>query len=480
MPSFLEWEPHTWALLYFISEWLIRVSMLFVVPRRRSPQAANAWLAFVFFLPWPGLILFWLIGSPKMPVWRRQVVVEYMEKMADVVARLERSPHSVRPTLAPELLPTTELASRLGHFQVVGGNHGELLTDYGATLRRLVADIDNAQDHVHLLFYIFAADAATAPVIDALGRAVQRGVRCRVLADALGSKAFLKALASRLEALGVQFHRMLPYGLLRWKLRVDLRNHRKIVVIDGKVGYAGSQNLVDAQFKEGIVYEELMARVEGPVVLQLQFVFAADWYLETRELLNDARCFPDPQALGNAPAQALPSGPTFPTENNQRLIVSLIHGSLKRVVITTPYLIPDDALLQALETAVLRGVDVHLVVSEKMDQLLVGLAQESYYGQLLDLGVKIHRYRKKFLHAKHASFDDKVVFVGSSNMDIRSFQLNGEISLLIYDEELALIQRTHQERYFQNATLLTPEAWAQRSRLRRMAQRVARLVSPLL
>lgn len=364
--AILDWDARTWAVLYFISEWLIRVGMLFVVPRRRSPQAANAWLALIFLFPWPGLIIIWLIGSPKMPIWRRAVLMKFVEEIHDVMARMEQSPHSVRPQLAPEQLPTAELASRLGHLQAVGGNHGELLTDYDVTLRRIAADIDAATDHVHLLFYIFADDATTAPLIEALGRAVRRGVPCRVLADALGSKAFLKKLELRLQQSGVQFRRVLPYSLLRWKLRVDMRNHRKIVVIDGKIGYTGSQNLVDAQFKQGVVYEEMVARVEGPVVSQLQLVFAADWYYETSETLKDRRFFPDLDAVGAASAPALPSGPTFPTENNHRLIVSLIHGSLKRIVITTPYLIPDQALLQALETAVLRGVDVHLVVSERL------------------------------------------------------------------------------------------------------------------
>jgi cardiolipin synthase len=173
---------------------------------------------------------------------------------------------------------------------------------------------------------------------------------------------------------------------------VDLRNHRKIAVIDGRVGYTGSQNLVAADFKDGLAYEDLMVRVTGPVVLELQYVFAADWFVDTNEILDGEAEFPVPDIAGAVPAQALPSGPGFPTQNNQRLFVALVHGARKRVVLTTPYCIPDEPLLQAMQTAALRGVEVHLVVSEKGDQIIVSLAQESYYEELLEAGVQIHLY----------------------------------------------------------------------------------------
>src|SRR5262249_9615352 len=210
----------------------------------------------------------------------------------------------------------------------------------------LIADIEQAKHHVHLQFYIFADDVTTGPVIEALGRAVQRGVRCRVLADAIGSRAALRTLRPKLTALVVAVHEMLPASLWPWrKARLDLRNHRKIAVMDGHIGYTGSHNLVAAEYKEGVTYEELVARVTGPVVLDLQYVFAADWFLETGEILDGESEFPDPVISGSVAAQALASGPAFPTQNNQRLFVALIHGARKRVVLTTPYFIPDEPLL---------------------------------------------------------------------------------------------------------------------------------------
>jgi cardiolipin synthase len=302
-----------------------------------------------------------------------------------------------------------------------------------------------------------------------------------VLADAIGSRSGLRTLRPKLTPLGVEVRKMLPVSLFPWrKARVDLRNHRKIAVIDGRVGYTGSQNLVAAEFKEGLAYEDLMVRVTGPVVLDLQYVFAADWFVETNEILDSENEFPCPEIAGDVPAQALASGPAFPTQNNQRLFVALVHGAASQVVLTTPYFIPDEPLLQAMQTAALRGVEVHLVVSEKGDHPIVSLAQESYYEELLEAGVQIHLYRKDFLHAKHLSIDDAVALIGSSNLDIRSFALNAEVMLMLYDHDVTARLAAEQESYYANARLLTPAAWEQRSFGMKLAQNLARLLSPLL
>jgi cardiolipin synthase len=478
----MAWTDATlWAWVFFISEWVIRLAMLLVVPFRRTPAAAKGWLLLIFFEPWVGLLLYLLIGRAKLPRWRREQLAKLPQAMARVVGRLASHPNVFHPEVGPALSQAVTLAENLGGSPILGGNAVELLVDYGGTIARLVADIDHAQHHVHLLFYIFADDSATAPVIEALGRATRRGVRCRVLADAIGSRSALRTLRPKLTALGVAVHEMLPVSLLPWrKARVDLRNHRKIAVIDGWVGYTGSQNLIAADFKAGIAYEDLMVRVTGPVVLELQYIFAADWFLESNEVLDSETEFPCPEIAGGIPAQALPSGPGFPTQNNQRLFVALIHGARKQVVLTTPYFIPDEPLLQAMQTAALRGVEVHLVVSAKGDQPIVSLAQESYYEDLLEAGVQVHLYRKNFLHAKHLSVDDSVAVIGTSNLDIRSFALNAEVMLMIYDPGVAVRLAAEQERYFANSRLLTLVAWGQQSFARRFLQHLARLLSPLL
>jgi cardiolipin synthase len=478
----MAWTDMTWyAWIFFISEWAIRLAMLVVVPFRRTPTAAKGWLLLIFFEPWVGLLFYLLIGRARLTRWQTEQLAKLPKAMAKVVVRLTNHPNVFHPEVDGALSQAVTLAENLGGMPILGGNAMEVLTDYDGTLARLVADIDRAQNHVHLLFYIFADDGATAPVVEALGRAASRGVRCRVLADAIGSLAGLRTLRPKLTALGVEVRETLPVRLWPWKkARLDLRNHRKIAVIDGRIGYTGSQNLVAAKFKEGITYEELMVRVTGAVVLDLQYVFAADWFLETSEVLDGEGEFPCPEVAGGVPAQALASGPAFPTQNNQRLIVALVHGASKQVVLTTPYFIPDEPLLQAMQTAVLRGVDVHLVVSEKADQFFVSLAQKSYYEELLEAGVHIHLYRKNFLHAKHLSIDDSVALIGTSNLDIRSFALNAELMLMIYDTGVVARLAAEQERYYANSRLLTLAAWDQRSFASKLPQSLARLLSPLL
>jgi cardiolipin synthase len=470
-----------WGPIFLLSEWVIRLIMLAVVPFRRTPAAAKAWLLLIFFEPWVGLLLYLLIGRARLPRWQREQLAKLPQAMARVVGRLANHPNVSHPEVGPALSGAVALAERLGGSPILGGNAVELLVDYGGTIARLAADIDRAEHHVHLLFYIFADDAATAPVVEALGRAAKRGVRCRVLADAIGSRAGLRTLRPRLTAMGVAVREMLPVSLLPWrKARVDLRNHRKIAVIDGRVGYTGSQNLVAAEFKEGLAYEDLMARVTGPVVLELQYVFAADWFIETNEVLDGESEFPCPEIQGGVPAQALASGPAFPTQNNQRLFVALVQGARARVVLTTPYFIPDEPLLQAMQTAALRGVEVHLVVSQRGDHPIVSLAQESYYEELLEAGIQVHLYRTNFLHAKHLSIDDSVALIGTSNLDIRSFALNAEVMLMIYDGGVTARLAAEQDRYFANSRLLTLEDWGQRSFAAKLAQNLTRLLSPLL
>lgn len=469
------------AWIFLLSEWAIRLAMLVVVPFRRTPAASKGWLLLIFFEPWVGLLLYLLIGRPKLPRWQTEQLAKLPQAMAHVVTRLTNHPNIFHPEVGPALSQAVTLAENLGQSPILGGNAVEILVDYDGTIDRLVADIDRAENHVHLQFYIFADDSATAAVIAALGRAVKRGVRCRVLADAIGSREGLRTLRPKLTAHGVEVHAMLPLRLIPWrKSRMDLRNHRKIVVIDGRVGYTGSQNLVAAGFKKGLLYEELMVRVTGPVVLELQYVFVADWFLETDEILDGEMEFPAPEITGAVPAQVLPSGPAFPTQNNQRLFVALVHGARERVVLTTPYFIPDEPLLQAMQTAVLRGVEVHLVVSEKGDHPVVTLAQGACYEELLEAGVRIHLYRKNFLHAKHLSVDDAVAVIGTSNLDIRSFVLNAEVMVMFYDTGVAARLAKEQQRCFAASHLLNLAEWRRRPFVRKLAENLARLLSPLL
>ena len=469
-----------WLHVFFAAEWAVRLTMLVIVPFRRSPEAAKGWLLLIFFEPTIGLVLYGLIGRPKLPAWRVERRIEFEKLSRPIFERLAREPNIFHPDVGPELSKAVTLAENLGELPILGGNAIEVLADYDGFLDRLIADIDAADDHVHLLFYIVANDAATRRVIEALQQAVERGVVCRILADSLGSRPDFEELLPRFQEAGILAEETMRVGLFWRAGRLDLRNHRKIVVIDGRIAYTGSQNLVDSSFKPGLTYEELNVRLAGPVALELQAIFAEDWYVETGEFLGDARYVPDPEVQGEIAVQTLPSGPGYPRENNQRLIVSLIHAANLRVFITMPYLVPDDALLQALETAALRGVDVTLVVPLQIDQYLVGYGQRSYYEELMEAGVRICRYGKRFLHAKCLTIDDTIAWIGSSNLDIRSFALNAEVVVLLYDTRVYNRLAVEQERYLRDGEMLGLERWRQRPALVKVAENLARLLTPLL
>jgi len=474
-------ESAAWAGAYLALEWTIRVVMLVVVPFRRSPDAARSWLTLVFFLPIPALAIYLVIGRPTYPRWRRDRFAKLPKLLAMATRQIRHSHFCRRPSLPSNLEDPALLIETLGQFPTLAGNDVEICCDYEQLIDNVVSDINRAKRSIHLLFYIFADDATGRRVMEALGQAARRGVACRVLIDAVGSRRWSQRVIKTLAAHGVDVRLTLPVGLLRRRsARADLRNHRKIVVIDSRIGYVGSQNIVDAGPDHGLVNEELMVRVMGPVVLELQTVFAADWFMETDQVLDAPVLFPHRAPGDGAVAQVLASGPDYPDAGVGLLVAALIHGARERVVITTPYFVPDEALLQALKTAVLRGVKVSLVVPEETDHLLVNLAQRSYYSELLHFGVRVHSYTECFLHAKHITIDEEIALIGSSNVDIRSFVLNAEVSLIVYDRSTVQRLRLEQDRYFEMSRVVTLHAWENRSILTKTCENLARLAAPLL
>ena len=469
-----------WSTLYLASAWAIRLIMLVYVPQQRTAAAARTWLLLIFLLPWPGLVVYALFGRIRIP--RARIEQQMLASHRIVQAQVQQKAHLIcEPELPSYLAHIPGLAARLGDFGAFAGNAVELIPDYAGSLARLVTDIDSATHHVHLLTYILAADATGESVVSALGRAARRGVQCRVMADAVGSRAGLDRWGAQLRRDGVEVTAMLEVGFFRHNAaRFDLRNHRKLAVIDGRVGYAGSQNIVDPTFVPGHPNEELMARVTGPVVAQIQAVLLADRFIETGATFDFTALFPELPATGGSAAQLLPSGPGYQRENAEELFIALLYAARQRVVITTPYFVPDEPFLSALRSAARRGVEVILIVSLHANQPFTQLAQRSYYDDLLAAGVHVHLYRPRFLHAKHLSVDDSIALLGSTNIDIRSFALNAEVSFIVYDRAVVAELRAVQESYLAESDLLDLAAWRQRPLAQRVVQNLARLADSLL
>ncbi|KAF1685677.1 cardiolipin synthase [Pseudoxanthomonas broegbernensis] len=460
-----------------VLDWLIRLAALWWIPSRTTPAAARSWLLLVGFVPLLGLPLYLLFGHPWLS---RQRILR--QAQASQAVRTGQVPQQALRWHPPATGPAAEavpLVERLGDFMPVRGNAVDLLDDYDASLAALVADIDAARERVHLLYYLMFDDGAGARVADALARAAARGVRCRLLLDAVGAKRGYRRFAGPLRAAGVEVEQMLPGGL-RWRRsgRMDLRNHRKVAVIDDHVGYIGSQNLADDAFVPGHPNRELVARVRGPVVSHLEAVFASDWYLETGQALEVSP--QRPVHAQDVAAQLLPSGPAYPFGNARDTVNALIHLAQHRLVLVTPYFVPDDATVGSLRIAALSGVEVQLVLSASNNQRLTAWAQHSYYEELLQAGVRIALYHPRFLHAKHLSVDDSIALIGSINLDIRSFALNAEVGMVCYDRGVVARMRTIEDEYLADAEQVDLSAWRARPPWRRSLEGLARLADSFM
>ena len=289
----------------------------------------------------------------------------------------------------------------------------------------------------------------------------------------------------RMAGAGIDAHAMLPLHLPGKKYtRPDLRNHRKLVVVDGTVGYTGSLNMIQRDYhrKDDIVYDELVVRIEGPVVPQLEAVFLNDWLAETGQVLKqpDRNFERQLKPKGDISAHIVPSSPGYEYENNRKLFASLFYAAEKDIVIVNPYFVPDQSLITALTSAARRGVRVRLLNSEAIDQVFVAHAQRSYYEEMLQAGVEIYLYKKPtLLHSKYAIIDDDACFVGSSNMDIRSFELNQELTLTVYDKKFVAAMQRITDGYLKKSTRVSKKAWLSRPPRKQLLDNIARLTSSL-
>jgi cardiolipin synthase len=463
----------------------IRVLALVFVPRNRRPQTALAWLLLIFFQPYVGILLFLLFGRARLPRNRRRrqrEVNDYILETTEGFDKVRRD-----PPWPPWLEPIVELNRKLGSMPLVGGNVAEMWADNQKSLDAMVAEIRSAQKTVHAEFYILSLDDTTRPFFDALQDAHDRGVKVRVLLDHLGNFPYpgYRRTIHWLKKSGVRWHLMLPFQ--PWRLliqRPDLRNHRKLLVIDGEVAFTGSQNIIETPYQKrgnrrrGLHWKDYMARFEGPVVAGLDALFLTDWYSETGDLLEREAAPARRTGDGDIDCQVVPSGPGFPGENNLRLFNSLVYAAQERIILVSPYFVPDDSMLYAITTAAQSGLDVQLFVSEIGDQFFVFHAQRSYYEQLLRSGVRIFRYAKPtILHAKHFTIDDQVSVIGSSNLDMRSFTLDLEVSVMVRGGTFMNELRALEADYRENSRELTLEEWLSRPLHRRILDHIARLTA---
>lgn len=475
-------------------DYLLKFIALGWVPSKRRPSSAMAWLLAIFLIPFIGILLFFLIGSPQVNKRRHEIQMRANELIRDMAREEPDMPEGRE--LTDEQQSMVQLNRKLTSLPAVGGTLHELYSDYAESIRKMAQTIDTAKNYVNVQIYIMAWDETTDVFFQALARAADRGVKARLMYDHVGSMKYPEShlLGRKLDRLGIEWYAMLPLKPWRWKFRrPDLRNHRKVVVVDGERAFMGSQNMIDASYlmsgnlKLGRQWVDIMGEFTGPIVTEINSVFALDWFAESGESLDliaptdlAQELDDEDKDVGEELMQVLPSGPGFTTDPNLRMFVSMVHHAKEHLQIVSPYFIPDESLLEAVTTAAYRGVRVELYVSEKADQAMVGHAQASYYEELLEAGVKIYQYpAPAVLHTKAAIADKEVAVMGSSNMDMRSFGLNYEITMVSFEGKLMNELDRVIQGYKETSKKLTKEQWAKRPWHQKYVDNVARLTSAL-
>jgi len=448
----------------------------------REPASRIAWITVVAALPVVGAIAYLLLGETNIGRQNRSAMRKAIAQIPGQI--IEGADTSQVPSKYAHLF---RVGSSISGFQPLAGNRAELMADSNATIEHMVADIDAATEQVNVLFYIWLADNNGTKIAEALKRAVARGVTCRAMVDGLGSRSLIKSnLWREMGASGVHTAIALPLGkpLLRpLQGRIDIRNHRKILVIDDGLTYCGSQNCADPEFLIKPKYApwvDAVIRIEGPVARQNQLLFATDWMTYTGEDLNDPSPQPMPQIDGHTLAQVVASGPTLRNSAMPEMFETLIFSAREELVISTPYYVPNQSMQAALCAAAYRGVCVTLILPARNDSMEVAAASRSYYAELLQAGVDIREYVGGLLHSKTLTMDGEITLIGSANMDRRSFDLNYENNMLLYGHILTQAIRQRQQSYIESSRVVSPQEVENWPVTRRLWNNTIAMLGPVL
>lgn len=471
---------------------LLHLGLILVIvsAERRQPSATLAWLLTVIFLPGIGVVLYLLIGEThsRRQVRRARTDTARIQALISTHGLDERIAQAAGGGIDPRTEGLLRLGRRVSGAPATEGNRVEPLFNAAATYRSMIEAVERARHHIHVLFYIIQPDATGAALRDRLVQRARSGIEVRVLYDAVGSLATKDRFWDPLRAAGGEvavFNPVFrPLSRLRRRDRIDFRNHRKIFVVDGRIGFTGGVNVgreylgLDPEMGH---WRDTHMRIEGPAVLSLQEVFARDWLSATdgATTLDESGWFPEPAAPpGDCLVQIIDSGPDSEWAPVAQSYTQALAGARQRAWLTTPYFIPSPSIEEALVTAALRGADVRLLLPERADSLVVSLASRSYYRPLLEAGVRIFHYRRGFVHAKTMVVDSWVGTIGSANLDMRSFRLNFELNAFVFARSFtdALAdQYLIDLRGAREITLQTAVDFP-----RRLMYQSARLLSPLL
>jgi cardiolipin synthase A/B len=479
-------------LVHFVVRWIPVINLFFaaviIFLERRNAVVAWAWLILLLFVPFFGFIIYLLFGQnlarqkvykmkPKIDPRIREDIKSLVRKMkAGDLEYKQPGIKDYQPLIYMNLISSYSLLSE--------NNEVTLYTDGQDKLRAIMEEIERAEKHIHLLYYKIGNDETGRKVIEALTDKASEGVEVRVLYDDIGSPNLSREVFRELEAAGGKAYPFFASKIRYLNFRVNYRNHRKFAIFDGRIGFIGGFNLgneyvgLDPKYS---YWRDTHLKIQGDAVHRIQVQFLMDWSIPSSEaIVSDLSYYPKIQTQGNTAVQIVSSGPASDKQQIKFCIIKLISEAKRRIYLQTPYFVPDDSVLTALKVAVSTGVDVHIMIPKKSDSLVVEWATYSYMEDLLIAGAHIYLYKKGFLHAKTMVVDGRVSSVGTANMDYRSFELNFETNAVLYDVQVAGQLEDIFEKDLEDCELLTLSGYKSRSHLTRMAESVARLLSPIL
>ena len=470
-------------IISILLSYIVVLTCVVIILERRDPARTLAWLLIVIFLPVLGFVLYLVFGRhfrKRRMTAQKRVLNNYIYPLDETFSDSQFNLPGIPPSkegLIHLILNNTE-------YPVTLYNDVQVLTDGSQIFPAMMKAMEAAREHIHLETYILRDDNIGSRFAEILIRKAGEGVKVRIICDALGSRALKKAYLARLRAAGIQIESFFPVRFPYLHTRINYRNHRKILVIDGCTGFVGGINIGDeylGQDPKFGYWRDTHLRIKGTAVYFLQRIFLQDWYFITKESPEDAfPCLPEEAAAGDKIVQITSSGPDTYWEAIMQVNYYAIATAQKSIYLTSPYFVPNESILTALKTAALSGVDVKILLPAKSDHVVVTLAAMSYLEELLETGIEVYLYQNGFIHAKVLTVDGIVSVIGSANMDQRSFKLNFEANALIYDEETTLRLECDFWNDLQVSQKLSLETFRERPLLKKMVESATRLLSPLL
>lgn len=475
--------------LIFLIYWLLIVATtLRIVFKRRPTTYVIAWMLIIYILPIVGIILYFAIGEAHLGQERVKRAQQMRPTIAKFIQRLEDFPDIFTTKVSQVSKPIFQLCKHQTGLDGINGNHIELLSETDEIFDRLINDINQATSNIEMVFYIWNEGGRANEVENALIAATKRGVICRLMVDSAGSRHFIKTNASkRMRDAGIIIVEALKVNLLRFMFRrLDLRQHRKVAIIDNYISYTGSMNIVDPRFfkqnKHIGKWVDIMVRMNGPVTTLMGAIYASDWELETGKYLALPQItdFAEPPEDKKHIMQLIASGPGYTENMIHQVLLTAIYSAQEQIIFTTPYLVPSDDILHAVVTAAQRGVEVIIIVPKKNDSLMVKWASRAFFSELLDGGVKLYQFNDNLLHTKSVLIDNQLSLVGTVNLDMRSLWLNFEITTVIDDAEFANSLSILLQKYLSQSDPVNVSEWKKRPIWQHIIERLFYFFAPLL